>query len=61
MEVSLREKLYDMEAAQRISRINRMLKEHGQALECYNKVPYLLVRSVVEPAGAGLFSWSRSR
>jgi hypothetical protein len=34
----LREKLYDLESGQKVSRISRLLKENGSALECYNKV-----------------------
>lgn len=37
VEAALREKLYDLEATRQISRLSKLLKQHGAALECYNK------------------------
>jgi len=38
VEAELRDKVYQLEATKRISKLSKVLKEHGSALEGYNKV-----------------------
>jgi hypothetical protein len=42
-EAALREKLYYSEAVQNIYRLNKQLKQHGSALESYNKVYFYII------------------
>ena len=38
VELDLKEQQYHVEATKRIDRLSKLLKEHGSALECLNKV-----------------------
>jgi hypothetical protein len=55
VEAELRDKVYHREATKRISRLSKVLKEHGAALESFNKVGMLHGRNVrkltVKPGG----------
>ena len=46
VEAELRDKVYHREATKRISRLSKVLKEHGAALESFNKVGMIHGRNV---------------